>query len=227
MHRDRCRRGLVCLAVAVCLAGPLCPARAQQTEERDYVIYVDDKQAGSSMLKIAQMKDGTVEVSASARVKVKLLVFNAFMYSVDSHETWKDGRLVALKSSATENGKTTDVDVTASNGQLRVRVNGGEGVNHRPELWTSSYWKLADARFHNKEVPILDVDTGKELVGKLQYVGTEPIKIGAKADDCYHFRVIGIPVPIELWFDRYHRLVRQEFVESNHRTIVILNAVRR
>ena len=90
------------------------------------------------------------------------------------------------------------------------------------EVWTSSFWKLADRRFHNKEVPVLEPDTGKDMVAKLDYVGVEKQKVGAQVEDCYRFRVTGIPSPTDLWFDRHHRLVRQVFTESNQKTIVQL-----
>ena len=53
------------------------------------------------------------------------------------------------------------------------------------------------------------------------------IKVGSELQDCYHFRVSSAPGPIDLWFDRFHRLVRQEFTESGHKTIVQLIQVRR
>ena len=33
--------------------------------------------------------------------------------------------------------------------------------------------------------------------------------------------------PVDLWYDKYHRLVRQEFTDSGHKTIVQLENVRR
>ncbi len=95
------------------------------------------------------------------------------------------------------------------------------------EVWPSSFWKLADARYHNKPVPVLESDTGAAYVGQLQFVGNEKITVGGKLEECYHFRVGGGNGPTELWYDRYHRLVRQEFTESGHRTIVQLDAIRR
>jgi hypothetical protein len=74
---------------------------------------------------------------------------------------------------------------------------------------------------------VLDADTGREFMAQLDYVATETLKFGGKAEDCYRFRVTGIPVPIELWFDKHHRLVRQEFTEQGHRTVMQVIAVRR
>jgi hypothetical protein len=134
---------------------------------------------------------------------------------------------VELKSVATEDGKRTEVEVTASGEQLHLRLNGQKAGLIRRDAWTSSYWQLAEPKFHGKTVPILDSDTGKEYDGQLNYIGIDPLKVGNRAEDCYHFRVTGIPVPIDLWFDSYHRMVRQEFTESGHRTLVQIIAVRR
>src|SRR5207302_1915812 len=118
-------------------------------------------------------------------------------------------------------GKKTDVTVAADSKLLRLRVNGLDRTI-KAETWTTSFWKLADAKFHNKQIPILEVDTGKEFNSELKYLATQSIKVGSELQDCYHFRVSSAPGPVDLWFDRYHRLVRQEFTESGHKTIVQL-----
>ena len=43
----------------------------------------------------------------------------------------------------------------------------------------------------------------------------------------HHFLVRGGPTPAELWFDKYHRIVRQESIEFGHKTIVQLVNTRR
>ncbi len=227
MYRARRRLSLACLTAVVLLAGRACPVRADDTEHRDYVIFIDDKEAGQSRITMVLKDDGTTHVAAHAKVKVSFVFWNVFSYQVESSEIWKNGLLVELKSVATEDGKTTKVDVVRTGEQLHLRVNGGNPGTLRSDVWTSSYWKLADARYHNKAVPVLDADTGNEFNGHLDLIGLDVKKIGSKAEDCYHFRVTGIPVPIDLWFDKHHRLVRQEFTEQGHRTVVQLIAVHR
>jgi hypothetical protein len=227
MNRAGCRLVAPLFAAAL-LAASARVVRADDIEHRDYVIFVDGKEAGQSRLTMIQKADGSTEVTGVAKVRVTLIgIFNAFSYDVESHETWKNNRLVELKSVAVEDGKRTEVDVTANGEQVHVRVNGKNAGLLRRDVWTSSYWKLAEPKYHGKTVPILDSDTGKEYDGELKYIGLDPLKIGSKAQDCYHFRVTGIPVPIDLWFDAHHRMVRQEFTESGHRTLVQIIAVRR
>jgi hypothetical protein len=149
-----------------------------------------------------------------------------YVIKIDAQEWYKDGRLVGLKTSGTDNGKKIDVTVANDNNQLRMRVGGKDSVV-RSDAWPSSFWKLADARFHNKQTPILEVDTGKEYSSELKYIGSEKVKVGPDFVECYHFRLTAAPGPVDLWYDRYHRLVRQEFTELGHKTIVQLNQVRR
>jgi hypothetical protein len=214
-----------CLISVVCLAFLALPVAATDIEQRQFIIFVNGKEAGSSKMTIVQKDDGTTDMSATVDVKFRR-VFSDYHLKITTQESWKDGRLVGMKSSSTENSKQTEVVVTLENKQLRMRVNGQErGAN--PDAWTSSYWKLADARFHNKQVPILEVDSGKEYTGELKFIDNQKLKVAGQLLDCYHFRVTGGPGPTDLWFDRYHRLVRQEFTELGHKTIVQLVNIQR
>ncbi len=216
------RAGCTFLALwAFFLAGPA--ARAEDREERYFSIFVDGKEAGQSRLQLVQQKDGSAYMSATAKVEIK--GFFSYSWNIDAEEWWKDGKLVALKARSVEKGKQTDVAIGNDGKQLVLNVN-GQLRNLGPEVWTTSYWKLADARFHNNKVPVVETDTGKDFVGQLRFIDNEQLTIGGKLQKCFHFRVEG-PVPTDLWFDEYHRLVRQEFTEAGHRTIVQLNSIRR
>jgi hypothetical protein len=217
---------LACLASFVGLAGPASRARADDTEQREFSIFVDGKEAGSSRMTLIQKDDGTTYMSATLDVKFRHLVVVEYVIKAETQEWWKDGRLIGMKTTSNENGKKHEVAVAAENKQLRIRVNGRENTLN-PDVWTNSYWKLADARFHNKQVPIVEVDTGKEFITGLKYVGAEKLKVGSQFMDCYRFIVLAAPGPVDLWYDRYHRLVRQEFTESGHKTVVQLLHVRR
>ena len=218
-------KSLVYFAGLLTLFASSLPAFADDTEHRDFSIYIDGKDAGVSRMTIVQKDDGTTYMSGSVDVKFRHLLID-YTLKIQAQEWWKDGKLTGLKTIGTDNNKKVDVTVASENNQLRMRVNGKDSML-RPDIWTSSYWKLADARFHNKQVPIVDIDTGKEFTSELKYIGAEKVPVGGKFEDCYHFRVTAPVGPIDLWFDRYHRLVRQEFTELGHKTIVQLTHVRR
>jgi hypothetical protein len=223
MMRPGCRCLLICLA----LLAPLGFARADDTEVREFSIFVDGKEAGSSRMTIIQKDDGASYMSATLDVKFRHLLIIDYAINLRTQEWWKNGKLIGMETVSTENGKKTEVTVGLDKkNNLGMRINGKETAL-KADIWTNSYWKLADARFHNKQVPILEVDTGKEFNTDLKYVGVEKIKVGGQLIDCYRFLVAAAPGPIDLWYDKYHRLVRQEFTESGHKTIVKLETIKR
>jgi len=190
------------------------------TETREFAILVGGKEAGNCTMTITDSDDSKIFMKAVVKVKVPGIFF-PYEYSAEIQEWWFKDRLTNAIALSTENGKKTAVSAKAESDRIVVNVNGqARAVN--PDVWTASYWKLADRRYHNKEVTVFEPDTGKDMVGKLEFVKAEKQKVGTQMDDCFHFRVTGIPIPIELWFDRHHRLVRQEFTESGQRTIVQL-----
>ncbi len=223
--RAVCRVVLVCLMSAACTLLFHLPAFATDTEYRDFSIFVDGKEAGSSRMTLVAQDDGSVYMTASVDVKFRQLLIE-YTLKIETKEWWKGSKLIGMETKASENGKKTEVVLASDNNQLRIRVNGQERVVS-PEVWSNSYWKLADAKFHNKKVPILESDNGKEFVCDLKYIDMQQLKVGTQLQECYHFRVTGGSAPIDLWYDRYHRLVRQEFTEAGHKTIVQLSNVRR
>ena len=222
MTHAGCRIVLAYLA----LLASTCPCWADDTELREFSIFVDGKEAGLSRMTLVQKDDGLTYMKATLDVKFRHLVVMDYVLKIETEEWWKEGRLVGMKTNSLENGKKNDVTVALDNKQLRMRVNGKESTL-RSDVWTNSYWKLADARFHNKQAPIVEVDTGKEFNSVLKYIGIEKIKVGTDFQQCYRFLVAAAPGPVDLWFDKYHRLVRQEFTESGHKTIVQLLNVKR
>lgn len=189
-------------------------------ETREFSILVNGKESGHCTMTISDSDDGKAFMKAVIEVKVPGIFF-PYAYSAEIQEWWLKDRLTNVISLSTENGKKTAVSAKASADKIIVSVN-GESRAVSWEAWSAGFWKLADRRFHNKEVPILEPDTGKDYLGKLQFVGNEKQKINGELEDCYHFRVTGIPATTDLWFDRHHRLVRQEFTDSGQKTIIQL-----
>jgi hypothetical protein len=202
------------------------PPAADSTEIRDFAVLVDGKQAGNTQLVITQRKDGTTEVNAKANVQVKL--FLNFAYAFQGSEVWQGGQLLRLDGKCNDNGAkfSVQVELDAKTKMLRVKANDKEQTI-APEVWTTSYWKLPEAKFHNKAVTLLDSDRGEVIAGHLQYVGTENRTIAGKEQKCFQFKVIGPNPAVDVWFDVYHRLVRQEFTDRGHHTVIELVNVQR
>jgi hypothetical protein len=221
LHRTLCR-GLVLVAMFTVLAVP--PARADETEFRDFKVLVDGKESGFSQMTIMRRTDGSMSMTASAAVRITGVLFT-YNFNTQSTEWWKDGQLVNMKTTTTENGKKTEVIATATPQGMQLRVN-NQARTARPDIWPNSFWKLLDAKYHNKDVPILEADTGKEYTGRLQYVATEEMPVLGQTQKCYHFRITGGPSPVDVWFDRFYLMVRQDFVDTGRRLSVQITNIR-
>ena len=201
------------------------PLWAADTEQREVAILIDGKEAGTSQVNITVEADGTTVVTANAQAKYVHLLLPCF-FKVESTESWKNDKLTSLKSTTVDNGRKTEIAATSDGTRLAIKLNHRDLIGSA-DAWPSSFWKLPDPRFHNKSIPVLETDTGKEYTCQLQYVGTEMLTFINQPQSCYHFKVTGGPYPVDVWFDRYHRLVRQEFVDSGHKTIVQLVSLKR
>jgi len=211
---------LVC-AVALLLGAN---ARAADTETRDFVVRVDGKPAGNAIMTFQRRDDGTTIVTCNTNVRVRVLI-KTYVYTCQTRETWKDGRLQQLAGSCNDDGKQFQVSAVAQADGVHVRVNGREHIS-KPEVWVSSYWTLPDAKLRDRVIPALEADNGRDMQGRLQFIGTVQIPVAGQMQNVQHYRFNG-PTRIELYYDSAQRLVRREWVEEGHPTSLELARVRR
>lgn len=211
--------------LAVLTAAPL--AMAADTEVRDFSVTVDGKRGGQHTMTITRQDDGSVSMTSTADVRLSFLAgLRVYRYSYRGTENWaKDGRLLRLESTSDDDGKRFSVLATAEGTNLRVRVNGQDRMN-RPDVWLTTYWRLPGPGQRNQAIALLDADTGKDIVARLQYVGPAQVNVAGQVQNMAHWRLTG-GVQVELWYDGSERLVRQEFVEDGHRTVLELINLRR
>ncbi len=193
-------------------------------EIRDFNILVDGKERGKYRMTISRHTDGTEIMAGEADLKINYLVY-AYQYSARGTETWKDGRLLELANVSNYNGKKYNVNAVNRGNVLAIKVNGHERAA-LPDVWVTTYWRLPDTHWRNRPLPLLETDTGKNLSAELKQVGMSNLTIAGTPQKCSHFRVSG-GVKVDLWYDQAERLVRKESVESDHRTVLELNRIRR
>jgi hypothetical protein len=200
-------------------------ASAAESEVREFTIHVDGKHAGSYQMTITSRDNGVTVMSGKAEVRLKVL-FKTYVYTYDGTEVWKHHRLDGFRSNCFDDGKRFQVAAEAVGKGLRVSVNGSEYMT-RGEAWLTSYWHLPEAKYRNQPIPLVEADTGKLINGRLHYIGAERMVVGGETHSCQHYRVTGGPSPVDLWFDARERLVRQDYMDDGHRTILQLRSIRR
>jgi len=227
MNKFRMNGGWLVLVGAAWFVSPLAQAGAGNVEHREFSLRVDNKPAGNYEMVITAHDDGTTVVSCVAKVEVrKILGIYKYTYNYRGTETWQGPRLMRLESSTNDNGTRLTVIAVAEGNWLRVKVNDQERMS-RPDVWTTSYWRLPEAKFRNGGVPLLDADTGRAIDGEVRYVGINALVIGGQKQNCPHYHVTGKGIDVEVWYDAQERMVRQECVEQGVRTVFELTGLRR
>ena len=220
--RGRAARWLCCLGVL--LAPAWAAARAADIETRDFNVLVGSKTVGEVHMTIHRQDNGQVQMRCDTDVKVNAIV-RTYKYSYRGEEIWKDRRLLRFASSTDDNGKRYVVTANAEGNALRLRVNTFERLI-RADVWLTSYWCLPDPKLRNGVVPLIDADDGHDLDSRLQFVAAEQRAVAGQVVNVHHWRLSG-KANVDLWYDGTERLVRQEWVEQGHRTILELVRVRR
>jgi hypothetical protein len=198
---------------------------AADIETRDFTVFVSGKRSGEVHMTIHRKDKGLVEMRCDTDIKVSTLLFT-YKYSYRGQETWKDNRLVKFESNTDDNGTRYNVSAVAEAAGVRVTVNNASARMVKPEVWLSSYWSLPDPKIRNQVLPIIDADNGKDLDSRLSFVATERRSVAGQVVALNHYRLVG-KATVDLWYDGADRLVRQEWVEQGHRTILELNRVRK
>lgn len=194
------------------------PARAANEDVRQYQITVDNKRAGNSLLTIRDQGEEGILLSRQADVRVSIGGIIGYRFASHGSEVWKDGRLLRMESVCQHGMKRYAVTAGAERGAVRVRVNDQDRLVNQ-NVWTTSYWRLPEARYRNRSLPILDGDTGREILARLEYLGVDRVNVAGELQNCTHYRLSG-GVQADLWYDLQERLVRQESVEQGHRTVL-------
>lgn len=211
----------------VLLAAAWSSARAADIEQRDYTITVDGKRGGQYRMTVTRQNDGSTSMVGAADIRLSYLGgLKVYKYSYRGTETWgKDGRLLRLESNSDDDGKRFAVQAAAEGTGLRVKCNGQERTT-RGDVWVTTYWRLPGAGQRNQAVALLDADTGRDIAARLQYVGPAQVNVAGQMQNMAHWRLTG-GVQVELWYDGSERLVRQEWVEDGHRTLLELAQMQR
>src|SRR5262249_13527495 len=157
-----------------------------ETEVRDYAVQVDGKPAGFNQLVITTRGDGSTVVSNRTHVQVKMLITYTFSY--DGTEVWKNYRLQQLQAQCDDNRKRYAVSAAPD----AAGTAGGRRVNATErrvpaESWSTSYWKLPEAKYYNQAIPVVDAGKGEFIQGQLQYIGAEQRPVSGQQQDVYHF----------------------------------------
>lgn len=184
---------------------------------REFRVHVDGRPRGTQTMVISRRSDGSETMRGEIEVNMNFVVYR-YRYASSGTEVWKDGRLVELANEADYNGDKYVVQASASDQALHYEVN-GEAQKAPIDVWAASYWREPQADRIGQKVKLLDADKGRQLTATLERVGRESLTIEETAVKTTRYRLRG-DVEVDVWYDASGLIVRQESVESGHKTML-------
>jgi hypothetical protein len=232
--------GLLGLAATIAAAAE---PREVARETREFKVSVDGKGRGKCTIEISRREDGSDSMHIDAALRFNYVVYD-YRYSSAGTEVWKDGRLIRLENAADYNGTKYVVRARADRTGLRLTVNDVTS-QIESDVWVTSYWRLPDRLAQAGEgsvvptggrrparesrtitIPLLDSDKGRTLSGEVKRIGEETVTVAGRKEPCTHFKITG-DVQVDVWYDADRRLVRQESLDSGHKTVMELTRIAR
>jgi YD repeat-containing protein len=199
-------------------------ALATETEVRKFNVSVDGKPSGQYTMTFTK-DGGAVTVTCDAHVKVKVLGVTAYHYDFTGVEEWKDGQLQSLRSRCDDDGKKFEVTAAAAEKGLTVKVNGREKTV-RGDAFLTTACCLPDAKRRDGDLPLMESDNGLEINGKIQQVSSGPMTVCGESVNATRYRLTS-GAAHDVWYDGADRMVRQEWTEDGHKTVLELASVKK
>ena len=165
------------------------------------------------------MVDGTRErrVESDARYEVKLLGLTAYRYRHHASERWAGECLAALDARTDDNGAVTQVHARTVDGAFEVAITTpskpAPPVSASACTMSFAYWNPA----LSTQQKLLDPGTG--LLQDVQIMRIEPasITVHGRNITATGLRIVGLPHPIDLWYEGDEWIGLDTTVRGNRR----------
>jgi hypothetical protein len=210
-----------CISVFTMLTLAASVSSATDRETREYRVTADGKPAGTYSMTVERRDDGTLVQTGKADIAVRVLLKD-YRYTYQGTETWRDGKLRSAESTSNDDGIPYRLKVEPSVDGLKININ-GRSVTAPSHVWTTSYWQAPNRR--EGAITLLDVDSGKVYEAQLKAMTPPVTPIGGQTVKS-RYQVTG-PINADVMYDTRDRLVRQETIESSHKTLIELLRVTR
>ncbi|MFM8271924.1 MAG: DUF6134 family protein [Gemmata sp.] len=184
---------------------------------------MNGKPGGTYTIATGTAADGTETVNVVAAVKVKVLVAN-YTYEFSSTETWKNGRLVALRSQSNDDGKRRAVTAAAAERGLMVTAGKETKLVGADVITSTGVRVLAGEKV--RDVVVLDAEDGSETAARVEPLGACKVPLNGAVIEGTRFKLTGKDLAAEWWFDASGRVIRQEMKWDGHKVVLELTGVK-
>ncbi|OJX71802.1 DUF6134 family protein [Magnetospirillum sp. 64-120] len=170
----------------------------------DFTVLRNGEAVGAHHLRFQPTSDNGLQVSVDTNVVVKMAMIPVYRFEHHGHETWKDGRLVALASETNDDGTHHVLKVDGGDGGLSVN---GDGKTARlAETLPASLWNDETV----KQSTLLNTLDGHAMAVRIADLGADRVAVGNHMVAAHHYAMTG-DLSRELWYDASGTLVQVRF----------------
>jgi len=202
--------------VAVLLSAGLAWADPPSDRVAAYTIVRNGSVIGSHAVRFQAVGDRVV-VQHRVRIRVDILVFNAYSYDLESREDWRSDRLVRMTARTNKNGTPLSVSARLVGAGLRVQATERTGVAPVGAVPASPSWNVLSRRPDR----MIDAETGEILRVRVSAPRPEGVRLGARTVPCQRFDVSG-GLDATLWYGPSGVLVKKRLTAPDDSTVVTL-----
>jgi hypothetical protein len=174
-------------------------------DRRFTVLYEGEKIGAHTVL--YSPATGETRVSTDIHMLVKMAFFTLSRFTHHSQETWRDGRLVSLRSVTVEYGKTLRVEGAATTQGFRVVSQDGPFIASAATLTSNSLWTPVVLA----QRTVIDAQHGGIIGVSARRVGEELVLIGGREIQATRYALITPYIAGSIWYDRDDLWVHAEF----------------
>ena len=141
-----------------------------------------------------ERKGDELNVKVDIDLAVKLAFVTVYRYTHQSHEVWKDGRLVSIDTKTDDNGDAYRLTGRATEKGFEVQGHAGN-ITMPADIIPTSYWHPETV----EQTQLLDTQKGRLMEVSIQREGTERLDLGDRSIDADRYRVSG-DLRMRLWY---------------------------
>ena len=199
------------LAAAVSCAFPrvaravTAPGLTAAGNRRFSVLYKGHRVGAHTVLYSSE--SGDTRVNTEIYLSVKIAFFTVFALSHRSEETWRDGRLMSLRSKTVEHGATLTVEGAQTPDGFRVVSEGGPFIAPTATLTSNSLWTPAVM----EQDTVVDAQHGGIIGVTARKFSDEAILIGDRQVRATRYTFITPYLAGSIWYDEENLWVGGEF----------------
>jgi hypothetical protein len=199
-------------------------AFAADAEQRTFNVTVDGKPSGTYKFARSVAADGSETIAAVADVKVRVLLIT-YIYTLNSVEVWKNGKLVSVAASSNNDGKKSTVTVRQREDGLDLTIN-GKSKKLDSAAHTSTGWKLPSPTDKARDILLFDTDDATETPVKFEPLGPYSMTLNGQKIEGQRYKLTGKKVNSEWWHDAKGRPVQILMNWDGHKVAMDLAEVK-